>query len=321
MKGIHLMTDFKHFISSALAVLILVAACSGEARALSYGAGTVTGNGLRLREKPNTSSEVLTTLQAGICVAVLEDARDGWYKVSYQDQTGYLSAGYVEVSTRLDADLGSGRVTTGGSRLNVRSGPGTENGKVMSLPNNTLVKITGIKNGWYKIEHNGRTGYVSSDYLALCSAAQSSNSGGRPAADTTGAIGSGLSTEAGLEVAAYAEKFLGTPYVYGGNGPDSFDCSGFVKYVFAHFGYSINRTASTQLDNGAAVSKDQLQPGDIVFFKNAGDSHAASHVGIYVGGETFIHASSDTREVEYSSLVTSNNAKKYIAARRIVSGE
>ena len=186
-----------------------------------------------------------------------------------------------------------------------------------SLYNGAVVKITGIDSGWFKIEHAGKTGYVSSDYLTTTSAAQSSNGYG-PTADTTGTIGNGLSTEAGLEIVAYAEEFLGTPYVYGGNGPNSFDCSGFVKYVFAHFGYNINRTASTQLSNGVAVSKDQLQPGDIVFFKNKGDSHAASHVGIYVGGETFIHASSDTREVEYSSLVTSNNAKKYIAARRIV---
>lgn len=321
MKGIHPMSDCKRFLSSALAALMFITACSGQAHALSYGAGTVTGDGLRLREKPGTSSEVLTTLHTGTCVAVLEDARDGWYKVSYQGKTGYLSADYVEVSTRLDADLGSGRVATEGGSLNVRSGPGTENGRVMSLANNTLVKITGIENGWYKIEHNGKTGYVSSDYLVTCSAAQVSEGGHGPAANTAGTIGSGLSTEAGLEIVTYAEKFLGTPYVYGGNGPNSFDCSGFVKYVFTHFGYSISRTASTQLNNGTAVSKDQLQPGDIVFFKNAGDSHAASHVGIYVGGETFIHASSDTREVEYSSLVTSNNAKKYIAARRIVGGE
>lgn len=315
------MPHFKPFISAAFTALIFIMACFGQADALSYGAGVVTGDGLRLREKPNTSSEVLATLHSDTCVVVLEDARDGWYKVSYQGKTGYLSADYVSASARLYADLGNGKVTTGGGSLNVRSGPGTENSKVMSLRSNAVVKITGIENGWYKIEHNGRTGYVSSDYLATCSAAQSPDSDDRSTAGTAGAIGSGLSTEAGLEVAAYAEEFLGTPYVYGGNGPDSFDCSGFVQYVFAHFGYRINRTASTQLNNGAAVSKDQLQPGDIVFFKNAGDTHAASHVGIYVGGETFIHASSDTREVEYSSLVTSSNAKKYIAARRIVDDE
>lgn len=314
------MSAIKRFLPAALLALLLTAVCSGQACALSYGAGTVTGDGLRLREEPNTSAPVMTTLSTSACVVVLEDARDGWYKASYQGETGYLSADYVEVSTKLDGDLGSGRVTTEGGSLNVRSGPGTENGKVTSLRNGAVVKMIGIENGWYQIECSGQTGYVSSDYIEPCAPVQSSG-GYRPTADTTGTIGNGLSTEAGLEIVTYAETFLGTPYVYGGNGPNSFDCSGFVKYVFTHFGYHINRTASTQLNNGTAVSKDQLQPGDVVFFKNAGDSHAASHVGIYVGGETFIHASSDTREVEYSSLVTSNNAKKYIAARRIVGGE
>ena len=292
------MSAIKRLLPAALLALLLTAVCSGQACALSYGAGTVTGDGLRLREEPNTSAPVMTTLSTSACVVVLEDARDGWYKASYQGETGYLSADYVEVSTKLDGDLGSGRVTTEGGSLNVRSGPGTENGKVTPLRNGAVVKMI----------------------IEPCAPVQSSG-GYRPTADTTGTIGNGLSTEAGLEIVTYAETFLGTPYVYGGNGPNSFDCSGFVKYVFTHFGYHINRTASTQLNNGTAVSKDQLQPGDVVFFKNAGDSHAASHVGIYVGGETFIHASSDTREVEYSSLVTSNNAKKYIAARRIVGGE
>ena len=310
------MPHLKRLVHTALiAAAILLFA--GQAYALSYGAGIVTGDDLRLRAEPSTSASVLDTLASGTHVVVLEDARDGWYKVSYQNKTGYLSADYLEVSTQAEADLGNGKVTTEGSTLNVRSGPGTDYDKVTSLYNGAVVKITGIDSGWFKIEHAGKTGYVSSDYLTTTSAAQSSNGYG-PTADTTGTIGNGLSTEAGLEIVAYAEEFLGTPYVYGGNVPNSFDCSGFVKYVFAHFGYNINRTASTQLSNGVAVSKDQLQPGDIVFFKNKGDSHAASHVGIYVGGETFIHASSDTREVEYSSLVTSNNAKKYIAARRIV---
>lgn len=310
------MSYFKRLILAAFIALALTAVCSGQACALSYGVGTVTGDGLRLREKPGTSAAVLTTLEANTRVVVLEDVQDGWYRVSYQDKTGYLSADYVGVSTQLDADLGNGKVTTEGGSLNVRSGPGTENSKVMSLRSGTVVRIIGMESGWYKIEYHGQTGYVSSDYMVTCSAAQSSKGYG-PTADTTGTIGNGLSSEAGLEIVAYAEKFLGTPYVYGGNGPNSFDCSGFVKYVFTHFGYSVNRTASTQLSNGTSVSKDQLQPGDIVFFKNAGDTHAASHVGIYIGGETFIHASSDTRKVEYSSLVTSNNAKKYIAARRI----
>ena len=69
------------------------------------------------------------------------------------------------------------------------------------------------------------------------------------------------------------------------------------------------------------LQQDHLQPGDIVFFKDAGDTHAASRIGIYAGDETFIHASSDTCEVKYGSRVSSNNVKKYMAARRIVDDE
>ncbi len=313
----------KHIFHTAALTALFLLLCAGTASAASYGAGTVTGDGLRLRTEPGTDAGILLTVDSGTRVVVLENAVNDWYKVFCQAKEGYMSADYVDVSTKLDADLGSGKVQTSGDSLNVRSGPGTGYDRVASLSNGTVVKLTGIDSGWYKIEYRGTTGYVSSDYVTPCapetaSSSASGSSSGTATDSSGGQIGNGKSTAAGEELVSYAAQFLGTPYVYGGNGPNSFDCSGFVKYVYSHFGYSINRTASTQLNNGTAVSKDQLQPGDIVFFRNKNDSHAASHVGIYVGGETFIHASSDTRVVEYSSLVTSNNAKKYIAARRIL---
>lgn len=312
---------FKHFSLTAALAAVCLLACTGNAFAACYGAGTVTGSGLRLRSAPGTDAGILLTAESGERVVVLENAANGWYKVSFQAKEGYMSADYLDVSTKAEADLGSGKVHTSGDSLNVRSGPGTGYDRVASLSNGTVVKLTGVDNGWFKIERRGTVGYVSGEYIVPCAGESAAASTSRPAESTGsggGQIGNGQSTAAGEELVAYAEQFLGTPYVYGGNGPNSFDCSGFVKYVYTHFGYSINRTASTQLNNGTAVSKDQLQPGDIVFFRNKNDSHAASHVGIYVGGETFIHASSDTRVVEYSSLVTSNNAKKYIAARRIL---
>lgn len=313
-RTLHMMPVF------ALAAVL----CAGEVSAACYGAGNVTGDGLRLRAEANTDASVLTSVSADTYVVVLEDAQEGWYQVEYQGMKGYMSADYLNVSAKADADLGYGEVRTEGDSLNVRSGPGTDYDRVTSLSKGSVVRITGVEDGWFKVEANGKTGYVSSEYLVTCEGGSSSagsskkNTGTKIPYDTTGTIGNGQSTEAGLAVVACAEKYLGTPYVYGGNGPNSFDCSGFVKYVFKECGYSINRTASTQLSNGVSVAKSELQPGDIVFFRNKGDSHAASHVGIYVGGETFIHASSDTYQVEYSSLVTSNNAKKYIAARRIV---
>ncbi len=86
-------------------------------------------------------------------------------------------------------------------------------------------------------------------------------------------------------IVAYAANFKGTPYAWGGNGPSSFDCSGFTCYVFAHFGIDLPRIASEQQGVGTSVSRDELQPGDLVFFGSP-----AHHVGIYVGDGCMIHA-------------------------------
>lgn len=98
-------------------------------------------------------------------------------------------------------------------------------------------------------------------------------------------------------VVAYASNFLGTPYQWGGNGPSTFDCSGFTSYVYSHFGVGLPRIAADQQGAGTAVSRDQLQPGDLVFFGSP-----AHHVGIYVGNGCYIHAPRTGDVVKISSL-------------------
>lgn len=90
----------------------------------------------------------------------------------------------------------------------------------------------------------------------------------------------------------YAKKFLGTPYVWGGTTPDGFDCSGFVQYVYKHFGYNIPRTTKEQIKVGYDAPVDQLQPGDLLFFdtQGSGTPTDVSHVGMYIGDGMFIHA-------------------------------
>ena len=119
------------------------------------------------------------------------------------------------------------------------------------------------------------------------------------------------------QLVEYAKQFLGVPYVWGGNGPKSFDCSGFTKYVYAHFGYGLNRTASAQMSNGVKVSLEELQPGDLVFFNNGRVRTSASHVGMYIGDGQFIHASTNHYNVEISNL-SGYYLNIYIGARRIV---
>jgi peptidoglycan hydrolase CwlO-like protein len=87
------------------------------------------------------------------------------------------------------------------------------------------------------------------------------------------------------DIINYASQFLGVPYVWGGTSPSGFDCSGLVQYTYGHFGINLPRVAADQQDVGLKVTRDQLQPGDLVFF---GDP--AHHVGIYVGNGMMLHA-------------------------------
>lgn len=87
---------------------------------------------------------------------------------------------------------------------------------------------------------------------------------------------------------SYAYQFIGKPYVFGAVGPDAFDCSGFTQYVFRKFGRNLSRTTYTQVNEGSYVSRDQLQPGDLVFSR--GTATRPEHVGIYVGNGQVVHA-------------------------------
>ena len=96
-----------------------------------------------------------------------------------------------------------------------------------------------------------------------------------------------------------ADLYIGVPYVWGGTSPSGFDCSGFVQYVFAENGITLSRTTYTQCVEGYEVSKDELQPGDLVFFGSAASPH---HVGIYVGDDKYVHAPSTGDYVKYADL-------------------
>ena len=120
---------------------------------------------------------------------------------------------------------------------------------------------------------------------------------------------------AGQKIVEMAKQYLGTPYVYGGNGPKSFDCSGFTKYIYGKYGITLNRTAASQLQHGYAVSKSELKPGDLVFFKRGG---SVNHVGIYVGDGKMIHASSPGDVVKYDTLLSGYYNTYYYAARRLL---
>ncbi len=118
----------------------------------------------------------------------------------------------------------------------------------------------------------------------------------------------------GSAILSEAQKYLGVPYVWGGTTPEGFDCSGLVQYVCNSLGISVNRVAEDQFNNGTPVSRDQLQPGDLVFFEQNGYIH---HVGIYAGDGMMLHAPRTGEVVQYQSIDTDYYRSEYAGARRV----
>jgi cell wall-associated NlpC family hydrolase len=120
----------------------------------------------------------------------------------------------------------------------------------------------------------------------------------------------------GYGVAGTALSLRGVPYRNGGSDPAGFDCSGFVTYVFAQNGVKVPRTVSEQFHAGRQVADPQLEPGDLVFFTTV--APGASHVGIAIGGDEFVHAPSSTGEVRVERMSASYWATRFVGARRVL---
>ncbi|MBW0104694.1 C40 family peptidase [Pseudonocardia sp. KRD-291] len=136
---------------------------------------------------------------------------------------------------------------------------------------------------------------------ARAAAARPANGGGGDDGDDDGgsaapaesATGSGI----GAQALAMAKSKLGKPYVWGADGPNAFDCSGLMKWAFEQVGQDIPRSSSAQSEAGESVSKDELKPGDMVFFYSP-----VSHVGFYAGNGKILHASTEGEPVKYSDI-------------------
>ncbi len=306
---------------------------TSSASGVKQGIAFTTGSGLRLRSKASTNSSIVDSASKNEVVVVVSKHGD-WYKVIYDLQEGYMHSDYLKVQTTGNAELGYGKFTTGG--VNVRSGAGTSYASLTKGDKGEKAYIIGIKNGWYRIIFDGKVGYVRSDYLTLTetpyenkSSAKSPkfyrggvSTGVEPSAEalngSTGSSNSGSSNSGsvtGNQIVAKAKQYLGVPYKWGGTSPSGFDCSGFVYYIYRSLGINISRTMTTMYSQGTPVSKSELQPGDIVFFKNTYKS-GLSHVGIYVGDGKFIHAPSSGKVVSYADLYSNYYIEHYYGAAR-----
>lgn len=195
---------------------------------------------------------------------------------------------------------------------NLRSGPSTSTTSIGKLPKNTKITIIAEEGDWYKVSYDGKEGYISKTLVTEGeppASATSSRSQEEPRTNTA-------ATVSGNDVVQVAESYYGSRYVSGGSSPSGFDCSGFTQYVYGKCGKTISRTSYTQANEGTAVSKSELQPGDLLLFHYYGSS-SIGHVGIYVGDGKFIHAANANRGVVYDSITSGYYAENYAGARRL----
>ena len=211
--------------------------------------------------------------------------------------------------------------------VNVRQEANTSSTIVTTVALNTEVQVYSEESGWSKVMVNNVEGYISTSLLSdskqetsrgqtTSRRTSSTKTTTNTASQTTTAETTTVPTSSnGSSIVATAKKYLGSKYTYGGSSPSTgFDCSGFTSYIFKQYGISLSRTAAGQYSNGVAVSRANLQPGDLVMFGKSG----INHVAIYIGGGQIIHASTPSTGVRIDSLSTGYYNNNYVGARRVL---
>ena len=205
----------------------------------------------------------------------------------------------------------------------VREKPTTSSDAIGVLDYDDDIILLEQDGDWYKINFENQTGYIKNTLIKIFDDSVSSRSLSEERKEIASQSDQEkeeiASSSKGTDVVNYAKQFLGCSYVAGGKNPNTgFDCSGFTRYVFLNFDYSLGSTSLSQKSVGTEVSRDNLMPGDLILFLGE-DKSGIGHTGIYIGGSEFIHAANPQRGVVTDNLNTNSYYnERFVTARRIV---
>ena len=223
--------------------------------------------------------------------------------------------------------------------VNLRKEPSADSTILQKLKLNEEVSIIEeVDSIWCKVSIDGATGYISKELLSDTKQEEkkeeTTNTTSRDGESVTRenvkeetkennskseTSNNKTSTSKTNEIVEYAMKYLGCDYVYGGSSPKGFDCSGFTSYVYKKFGYNLSRSSGGQANDGTKVNKADLQPGDLVIYKNQSLTKIG-HVGIYIGNNKMIHASEPGVGVTITDIDSKAHKypQRFVMGRRIV---
>lgn len=285
--------------------------------------GYVNCDVINVRQKADLKSAVIGTLYAN---SAIEGTREGdWIRFDFHGSTGYVYAGLIGSSkidvspentpksaekARQEEEAKKPKARAGYVNVvsNVRRGPGTNYEIITTFGVNRYVE--GVESdGWVKFDYDGQEAYISSvllsdEKIAVQEPSQPSGSQDAPSGSYS-------------SIAEFARAQVGKPYVFACSGPDAFDCSGLVMRAYSNIGIYLPHSAESQSGYGYAVSMDNLQPGDMLFYTTDG-SGTVSHVGIYVGDGMMVHASAPGIGVIMTNIYDNWYQSRFMGARRLV---
>ena len=314
----------------------------------------ISSDSLNVRETPSDESAVIDQLEVCTEVSVMENTEGWYKIAYADGKTGYVASGSITQDKQQAEDAKKtythyriAQVTLEGDSVRVREKATTESDIITELDDGTYVYVLWGEDDFIRVCYGSeyKEGYVINtslqftgeweekttiaakqkevaDAKAAAAAAaeraeqiarQNAASAGKSVQNPADYVAPAASSK-GQAIVNTAMKYLGVPYVWGGTSPRGFDCSGLVQYVCRANGISVNRVAADQRNNGTYVSRENLQPGDLVFFAKGGHIH---HVGIYVGNGNMIHAPQTGDVVKISSINTQYRLSQYAGAVRV----
>ncbi len=254
---------------------------------------TVNTTTLKVRQKKSTESLVVTLIPDEESYNVVNEY-DKWVKIKVDGDTkGYVAKEYVDISIEFDDAISIKEEKEIARRKAEAEAAAAEAEAAAAAYEQAQQSYSEPAQQDYQQSDSGSSNSGSSN-------SGSSNSGSSNGGSSSGSAYKNQGTGTGSDVAAYAQKFVGNPYVYGGTSlTKGADCSGFVMSVYARFGYSLPRVAASQAGSGTKVSLDSVQPGDLIFY---GGGSGINHVAMYVGNGTVVHASNEREGIKYSDM-------------------
>ena len=276
---------------------------------------------VNIRKEANTESEVVTELEIGSTIKVLED-NGSWIKVKNGEKEGYIRSLYVadeapvigmEEGTIVESTESSQTVNNNVTVNDSSSSNNSESSSDSETVNNS--SNSNANNSGSSSNSQTSNNNVNSSNESV----QVEKPSKKPSQDSTESYNPPSSnTSVTQAVINLAYSKMGSPYVWGAEGPNSFDCSGFTSYVYRNAaGISIPRTSGAQSGYGQTVSKSNLQAGDLVFFSTNGTGNV-SHVGIYVGGGNMIHCPKPGDSVKITNINSSYYTSAFVTAKRVL---